>query len=199
MRLLPSRALAANKAWMCQDYRGLSVSVMSDRHHQQRKSATAFHLLTKAVTDKLLQTNGTGVRGGMRSPDKGSQCNWQLGRASSSLATHGFREAADALPRAGRALCVRTSLEWAHAPEQPQVCAASTAAAGTCLSPAASRASPRLWCWVLSYRSSRSFTPEESSSTLLRAKLLSALVSRLSCPKLKVGILSLQHPGLIHI
>lgn len=61
MRLFPSRALAANKPRMCQDHRGLSVSVMSDRHHQQRKSAIAFHLLTKALTAKLLQTNSIGV------------------------------------------------------------------------------------------------------------------------------------------
>lgn len=35
----------------------------------------------------------------------------------------------------------------------------------------------------------------ESSSTLLHAQLYAALVSRLSCPKLKVDFLSLQHPG----
>ena len=61
VRLFPSRALTVNKARMCQDRRGLSVSVMSDRHHQQRKSAIAFHLLTKALTAKLLQTNSIGV------------------------------------------------------------------------------------------------------------------------------------------
>lgn len=36
----------------------------------------------------------------------------------------------------------------------------------------------------------------ERSSTLLYAQLYAALASRLSCPKLKVGFLSLQHPGL---
>jgi len=34
---------------------------MSVRHHQKRKSAIAFHLLKKALTAKLFQTDNTGV------------------------------------------------------------------------------------------------------------------------------------------
>lgn len=37
------------------------LTVMSNRHHQQRKWAIAFHLLTKALTAKLLQTNSIAV------------------------------------------------------------------------------------------------------------------------------------------
>lgn len=52
IRLFPGRALAMNKARMCK-----GLSLMSDRHNQQRKPATAFHLLTNALTVKMFQTN----------------------------------------------------------------------------------------------------------------------------------------------
>lgn len=55
IRLFPGRAHATNKARTCQDCKGLSL--MSDKHNQQRKSATAFHFLANTLTARLVQTS----------------------------------------------------------------------------------------------------------------------------------------------
>lgn len=190
IRLLPGRALARNKARMCQ-----GLSLLSDRHNQQRKSATAFHLLTNALTAKVLQTNkckslslshhsNSGRRGwkkrawgaGMKCQDKAPQWDWQLARATSAL-----------LSKDLRMLHIWTRLARAHTRAWPQVHAAPLQG---------HTSTQQQWgqflsccCWALSSRSSRTLTAEGKQHMLLHAKVIVALASRLSCPKLK-------HPGL---
>lgn len=156
---------------------------MSDRHHQQRKSAIAFHLLTKVLTAKLLQTNSIGVfisnitelRGeekrteerreeeALKGWDKAPQWDWQLGRAPSSFAKHEFREAEDAplrVPWASRTLRIWTRLVWVHTTDHHRSMLRTLWPQGHAATQQHQGHLLSCWCEALSYWSGSRFAPE---------------------------------------
>lgn len=202
-RLFPGRVHATNKARTCQDCKG--PSLMSDRHNQQGKSATAFHLLTNTLTARLVQiskykslclshhsNSEGGKRQGGEDTRRGSEeLGWSV-RTQHHSETDSWPEPLQ-LCWARISGCCSSGQAWEEHTPQPGLRCVLPHCRDTLQLSSPSQGILSAAALSPSSQSPRTLTTEGKQQMLLRAKLVVALASRVSCPKLKVCFLPLQH------